>query len=255
MNTKNNEGPQPWIDPALEARVVAGVLGETSAFEAAELDRALAETPELAIFKRRIEAVHALVGVAVSRETPKIQLSPDRRQKLLEKLGARPRVPKQKVFVLPRPFWWSSRNLIAVAASLVIGAIVVTFFGTIVVFQARQEPPDFEGESGWLMAEYGNAPAAAKPMGFGMNSAPAAGVTVNVAPSSIATVPPRSGLTGMISKAASTAPMAPMPSAAQQPRMLTEAAQQLASAAEPESLRSADSQGAKISESRAIAGV
>ena len=48
MNTKNNEGPQPWIDPALEARVVASVLGETSAFEAAELDRVLAENPELA---------------------------------------------------------------------------------------------------------------------------------------------------------------------------------------------------------------
>ena len=87
MNTTNNEGPQPWIDPALEARVVAGVLGETSAFEAAELDRVLAENPELAIFKRRIEAVHALVGVATRPEHPKIQLSPDRRQKLLEKIA------------------------------------------------------------------------------------------------------------------------------------------------------------------------
>ena len=106
MNTKNNEGPQPWIDPALEARVVAGVLDETSAFETAELDRVLAENPELAIFKRRIEAVHALVGSAVRPEAPKIQLSPDRRQKLLEKLGARPRGPKRKGFVLPRPFWW-----------------------------------------------------------------------------------------------------------------------------------------------------
>ena len=171
MNTANNEGPQPWIDPALEARVVAGVLGETSAFEAAELDRVLAENPELAIFKRRIEAVHALVGVATRSEAPKIQLSPDCRQKLLEKLGARPRVPKKKVFVLPRPIWWSSRNLIAVAASLVIGAMVVTFFGTMVVFQSRQEPPDFEGESGGV----------------------AAGVAVNVPPPPIATMAPMSG--------------------------------------------------------------
>ena len=195
MNTKNNEGPQPWIDPALEARVVAGVLDETSAFETAELDRVLAKNPELAIFKRRIEAVHALVGAAVRPEAPRIQLSPDRRQQLLEKLGARPRGPKRKVFVLPRPFWWSSRNLIAVAASLVIGAIVVTFFGTMVVFQSKQEPPDFEGESGGF-TEYGNAPAA--------------GVVANVPPPSIATMPPISGPVNTISTTASTAPMAPM---------------------------------------------
>jgi len=125
MNTTNNEGPQPWIDPALEARVVAGVLGETSAFEAAELDRVLAENPELAIFKRRIEAVHALVGAAVRPEAPKIQLSPDRRQKLLEKLGAPRAVPAKKIRVFSFPQWWSPHVLSRVAACLVIGAVVV----------------------------------------------------------------------------------------------------------------------------------
>ena len=204
---EKNVGPQPWIDPALEARVVAGVLGETSAFEASELERILSENPELAIFKRRIEAVHALVGAAVRPEAPKIQLSPDRRQKLLEKLGSRPPGPKKKVFILPRPIWWSSRNLIAVAASLVVGAIVVILFGTTVQFKAVQEPPDFEGESGGFVSTNGLgrggaataslsapsalvdhrvdyngqaamegvltsvAPAAGKPMGFAMNAA------------------------------------------------------------------------------------
>lgn len=33
-----NPTPHPWIDPALEARIVASVLGETSAFE--EIGRA-----------------------------------------------------------------------------------------------------------------------------------------------------------------------------------------------------------------------
>jgi len=192
MNTKNNEGPQPWIDPALEARIVAGVLGETSAFEAAELDRVLAENPELAIFKRRIEAVHALVGAATRPEAPKIQLSPTRRQQLLEKLGGRPKRPKKKVFVLPRPFWWSSRNLIAVAASLVIGAIGVAFFGTMVVFQSKQEPADFVGGAA----------------GF------AAGGTANVPPPPIATMPPVSAPVNSFSMPASTAPTAPMPSTA-----------------------------------------
>ncbi|MEI6493171.1 MAG: von Willebrand factor type A domain-containing protein [Verrucomicrobiota bacterium] len=125
MNTTNNEGPQPWIDPALEARVVAGVLGETSAFESAELDRVLADNPELAIFKRRIEAVHALVGAASRPEQPKIQLSPDRRQKLLEKLGAPRAVPAKKIRVFSFPQWCSPHVLSRVAACLVIGAVVV----------------------------------------------------------------------------------------------------------------------------------
>ena len=128
MNTTNNEGPQPWIDPALEARVVAGVLGETSAFEAAELDRVLAENPELAIFKRRIEAVHALVGAAVRPEAPKIQLSPDRRQKLLEKLGARPAQPTKKVKAFPFRRWLSPHVLNRLVACVVIMAFVAVLF-------------------------------------------------------------------------------------------------------------------------------
>ena len=55
---------QEWIDPELEARVVAWVLGEASEFEAAELERIVAQKPELAVFKRRIEAVHGLVRAA-----------------------------------------------------------------------------------------------------------------------------------------------------------------------------------------------
>jgi autotransporter-associated beta strand protein len=126
MNTTNNKGPQPWIDPALEARVVAGVLGETSAFEASELDRVLAENPELAIFKRRIEAVHALVGFASRRERPKIQISPTRRQQLLEKLGARPVQPTKKA--LPFRRWLSPHMLNRLVACLVIMAFVAVLF-------------------------------------------------------------------------------------------------------------------------------
>ena len=125
MNTTNNEGPQPWIDPALEARVVAGVLGETSAFEAAELNRVLAENPELAIFKRRIEAVHALVGSAIRPAQPKIRMSPDRRKMLLEKLGAHRAGPAKKIRVFSFPQWWSPHVLSRVAACLVIGAVIV----------------------------------------------------------------------------------------------------------------------------------
>src|SRR6185295_7456159 len=77
-------------DPELEARVVAWVAGEASPFEIAELERLVAEKPELAIFKRRIEAVHGLVGEAARPDTPALTLSAERRAKLLAALGAPP---------------------------------------------------------------------------------------------------------------------------------------------------------------------
>ena len=62
---KPNSEMRAWIEPELEARVVAWVAGEASAFEVAELERLLAEQPELAIFKRRIEAGQGLIAEAV----------------------------------------------------------------------------------------------------------------------------------------------------------------------------------------------
>jgi len=153
MNTMNdddnNPQPQPWIDPALEARVVALVLGETSAFEAAELERIVTEIPELAIFKRRIEAVHALVGTALRPENPKIQLSLERRRKLLETIGVPLVVPPKKIraLTLARPAWWSSQLLIRVAACLVMTSLVLAIFSKVNVFRNSAEPPDFEGFS------------------------------------------------------------------------------------------------------------
>ena len=82
---RDDEKPdlQALIEPELEARLVAWVLGEASAFEAAEMERQIAEKPELAIFKRRIEAVHGLVGLAVRPEQEPLRLAPERRAKRL----------------------------------------------------------------------------------------------------------------------------------------------------------------------------
>ena len=79
---------QAWIEPELEARVVAWVSGEASAFEAAELERLTAEKPELAIFKRRLEAVRGLVAEALRPDPQPMLLSPERRAKLLKAIGA-----------------------------------------------------------------------------------------------------------------------------------------------------------------------
>ena len=61
MNEETNNPFEVVGDQPLEARVVAWVLGEASAFEAEELARLCKETPELEVFRRRIEAVHGLV--------------------------------------------------------------------------------------------------------------------------------------------------------------------------------------------------
>jgi len=126
MSDENDE-IQTWIDPELEARVVAWVLGEASDFEAAELTRIIAEKPELGIFKRRIEAVHGLVAAASRLETDPMRLSEERRGKLLESLGgAKPEtavvaMPAQRE-AKPRRLGW--KIVAGIAACLAIAAMV-----------------------------------------------------------------------------------------------------------------------------------
>ena len=240
MNTmnENNDGPQPWIDPALEARIVAGVLGETSAFEAAELERVLAGNPELAIFKRRIEAVHALVGVAFLPKQPKIQLSPERRRKLLETIGVRPEAPRKKVKAIPFPFaaWLSPHILSRIAACLIIGGIIALLStlgmpavsGSLRKASVRSFSSPSSGDRGSFVTTEGlassltdEASVAAKPMDFAMNVPPP---MASAAPISMPTAGLTAGDSFGIERRAgdSTVPMvatassAPMPSTVQQ---------------------------------------
>ena len=128
------------IEPELEARVVAWVLGEASAFEASELARIVAEKPELAVFKRRIEAVHGLVGEATGPDWKPMQLAPERRQKLFATVGLTGAAAAPKVAALavmpqakakkPRRIWRGS--LLEVAAVLmIIGVLASLMFPTI----------------------------------------------------------------------------------------------------------------------------
>jgi secreted protein with Ig-like and vWFA domain len=84
----NPNFPKTTLTPELEARVVAWVLGEASPFEASELAQRCAEQPELTVFKRRIEAVHGLVGAVERPRGEPLRLSPERRAKLLAVIGA-----------------------------------------------------------------------------------------------------------------------------------------------------------------------
>ncbi len=128
---------QEWIDPELEARVVAWVVGEASEFEASELERIIREKPELGIFKRRIEAVHGLVQTASRNETSPMRMEEERRQKLLETMGQKETAAGQKVVAMPgkegrkvRPLWW--RVTMAAAACLLVGAVLagLTLYST-----------------------------------------------------------------------------------------------------------------------------
>ncbi len=73
-------------DEPVEARIVCWVLGEASAFEAAELERLCEAQPELMIFKRRIEAVHGLLGQAVKPSQDRSWTLSPRRRLAIEKL-------------------------------------------------------------------------------------------------------------------------------------------------------------------------
>jgi secreted protein with Ig-like and vWFA domain len=116
----------------LEARVVAAVLGEASAFETAELERLVSANPKLSVFKRRIEAVHGLIGLAVRPEQAPMRLAPERRAKILEAIGApstAPIPPESDAVILKfaearrvrqRRWIWMS----GIAASLMFAAIL-----------------------------------------------------------------------------------------------------------------------------------
>ncbi len=89
MNSANQPpAPQRPTDDQLEERIVAWVLGEASDFEIAALEAAVAARPELAAFKRRIEAGHGLVAEAARPDAAPLRLSPDRRAKLLAVIGS-----------------------------------------------------------------------------------------------------------------------------------------------------------------------
>jgi secreted protein with Ig-like and vWFA domain len=89
MNHDDNTNTTTSLTPELEARVVAWVAGEASAFEAAELERLTSDKPELAIFTRRMQAVHGLIAEAVRPDKEPLRLSPECRGKLLQALGVK----------------------------------------------------------------------------------------------------------------------------------------------------------------------
>ncbi len=103
MNHEETE-LNPVGDEKIEARIISWVLGQASAFEAEELEKMCAESPEWRVFYRRMLAIHgSLIDVAEDAPSPQWRLSPERREKLNVILGEPAKVaplvtlPKRKL--------------------------------------------------------------------------------------------------------------------------------------------------------------
>jgi secreted protein with Ig-like and vWFA domain/capsular polysaccharide biosynthesis protein len=114
-------------DGPLEARIVAWVLGEASAFEAAELGRLCDERPELEIFRRRLLALHGLLAEAtITGPDEAWKLPPEKRKPLDELFGVeQASVPAADPEVRIRRS--GRRALLAIAACVVFSLAVFHF--------------------------------------------------------------------------------------------------------------------------------
>lgn len=81
----------PWIEPELEARIVALVVGEASDFETEELERLIEEKSELGLFHQRMAALHGMLRANGKTESISDaggwKLSEERRETVVAVLG------------------------------------------------------------------------------------------------------------------------------------------------------------------------
>lgn len=152
--------PDSGLGAELEARVVAWVLGEASAFEAAELERLCAEQPALAEFKRRMETVSGWTNEAAKPLREPLRLSAERRAKVLAIIGgggagakpaAIPVVPGAVVSVKSKPAKqkrtrsgaWRQWALPLAACLVLMGGLAVTLEDRDVLAKKPKRPdPD-----------------------------------------------------------------------------------------------------------------
>ena len=111
-------------DEALEARIVAWVLGEASAFEAAELERLCDERPELMVFKRRIAALHEMLHEAENPQADESWKLPPEKRQAVEDVSCEKQVEELQQARERRVKRSGRRALFAIAAALVLLAVL-----------------------------------------------------------------------------------------------------------------------------------
>lgn len=125
-----NDDLQTYIEPDVEARLVALVLDEASAFEAEELERLMEERPELKACKERLEKIHGVLAEAHRDQDDKQwRLSEKRRAKVLAKVEVRQRKQlEKKRNDRVRKGLVLRRALYSLAACLVVGLITAVAY-------------------------------------------------------------------------------------------------------------------------------
>ena len=144
----NEEQNSSSIDPELEVRIVAMVLGEASDAEREQLDQMIALNPELLPFQLEIQNVHNLlhdvatvepVDANESVEKPDDwKLSANRRSALLASIGDEPaRLPDRRLAVNPADHEGldhghsKQRRLLQTILKVAAVLCVATFFGSL----------------------------------------------------------------------------------------------------------------------------
>lgn len=123
----SEDSQKPGSDDALEARIVAWVLGEASPFEVAELEKLCAEDPKLREFERRMRDLDAILaadakpGMHASWKLPEAK-----RQKITDLLGAVPMTTAEQEKKVNRYF--ARRILLAAAACVAISLVSYPLF-------------------------------------------------------------------------------------------------------------------------------
>lgn len=119
----------PWIEPELEARLAALVLGEASDFERDELERLVADRPELGLYRKRLEAMHRMLREVATGESAEEhgewKLSPERRTAVLARLRGEEKA-EEKVVVMSeskRRVPWGM--IFRVAACVMVAALAL----------------------------------------------------------------------------------------------------------------------------------
>ena len=116
-------------DEPVEARIVSWVLGEASAFEAAELERLCEERPELLVFRHRMRALHGLLTEAESAEPDNSWKLPAEKRKVLDEIFGeeKPVCLKDDQDLQIRSS--GRRALLAIAACLILTIAVAGLIG------------------------------------------------------------------------------------------------------------------------------
>lgn len=169
MNADDDTNLHPWIEPELEARLTALVLGEASDFERDELERLVAERPELGLYRKRLEAMHRMLREVAEGESGEEQgewrLGAERRAVVLARLSGEAKAKEEKVVVMSRPkrrLPWGMAIRIAACVAVIALLLGLMFPATTGALRKAELPGDREmgfassesgGDSGQLQGD------------------------------------------------------------------------------------------------------